>query len=85
MALPSGSRCAIFVIGEPPLIAEMCKGGFRISEEPEEIQYVVVSFDRTFDFRKLNVALQAIEMGTPFNGLEGDFRLPQIECRPPSH
>ena len=56
----------IYVIGEMPLIEEMAKAGFRFSEKAGEIQYVIASFDRTFDYRKLNIALQAIKKGARF-------------------
>ncbi len=51
----------LFVVGEPPFVEELRRAGFRITEEPNEIDYVVVAFDRTFDYRKLNIAFQAIK------------------------
>jgi NagD protein len=66
----------IFVIGEPPLIGEMRREGFRISEKPDEVQYVVISFDRTFDYRKLNIALQAIKRGAHFVATNPDRTCP---------
>jgi arabinose operon protein AraL len=66
----------IFVIGEPPLIAEMRQEGFRISENPEEVQYVIASFDRSFDYRKLNIALQAIKKGAHFVATNPDRTCP---------
>ncbi len=51
----------LFVIGESPFIEELKRAGFTIVEEPNEIDYVVVAFDRTFDYRKLNIAYQAIK------------------------
>jgi phosphoglycolate/pyridoxal phosphate phosphatase family enzyme len=53
-----GARC--FVIGEPPLIAELARAGLRPVDGPQA-DYVVVAFDRTFDYRKLDVALQAVK------------------------
>jgi arabinose operon protein AraL len=67
---------AIFVIGEPPLIAELRREGFRISENPGEVQYVIASFDRTFDYRKLNIALQAIKRGAHFVATNPDRTCP---------
>jgi arabinose operon protein AraL len=52
-----GARC--FVIGEPPLIAELRAAGLKPVDGPQA-DYVVVAFDRTFDYRKLAVALQAV-------------------------
>ena len=66
----------IYVIGEPPLIEEMSKAGFRMSEKAGEIQYVVASFDRTFDYRKLNIALQAIKKGARFVATNPDRTCP---------
>ncbi len=53
-----GARC--FVIGERPLIAELEHAGLKPVDGPEA-DYVVVAFDRTFDYRKLDVALQAVK------------------------
>jgi NagD protein len=51
----------LFVVGETPFIEELEKAGFKITEEQREIDYVVVAFDRTFDYKKLNIAFQAIK------------------------
>lgn len=51
----------LFVVGEPPFIEELKRTGFTITEEPNEIDYVIVAFDRTFDYKKLNIAFQAIK------------------------
>jgi NagD protein len=67
---------AIYVIGEPSLIREMAEAGFQISEKAEEIQYVVASFDRTFDYRKLNIAHQAIKKGAHFVATNPDRACP---------
>ena len=67
---------AIYVIGEPPLIDELIKAGFRFSEKAGEIQYVIASFDRTFDYRKLNIALQAIKKGARFIATNPDRTCP---------
>ena len=75
--LPKQSPGAtIFVIGEPPLIQEMAQAGFSISEDPDKIQYVIASFDRTFDYRKLNIALQAIKKGARFVATNPDRTCP---------
>ncbi|MGH7321145.1 MAG: HAD-IIA family hydrolase [Candidatus Rokuibacteriota bacterium] len=52
-----GARC--FVIGEAPLKAELARAGLQIVDGPT-VDYVVVAFDRTFDYRKLDIALQAV-------------------------
>jgi len=66
----------IYVIGEPPLIEEMVQAGFRLSETAGKIQYVIVSFDRTFDYQKLNIALQAIKKGAHFVATNPDRTCP---------
>ena len=66
----------LFVVGEPPFVAELKGAGFVITEEPKEIDYVVVAFDRTFDYRKLNVAYQAIKLGAHFVATNPDRTCP---------
>jgi HAD superfamily hydrolase (TIGR01457 family) len=56
-------QARLFVVGETPFVEELKKAGFTIMEEPREVDYVVVAFDRTFDYRKLNIAYQAIKLG----------------------
>jgi arabinose operon protein AraL len=49
----------VFVIGEPALVAELQAAGFETRADPH-VRWVVVSFDRTFDYAKLDIALQAV-------------------------
>jgi phosphoglycolate/pyridoxal phosphate phosphatase family enzyme len=49
----------VFVIGEPPLVAELQAHGFEVRPD-HEVRWVVIAFDRTFDYAKLNTALQAV-------------------------
>jgi HAD superfamily hydrolase (TIGR01450 family) len=49
----------VFAIGEPPLIAELRAHGFDVRPD-HHVRWVVIAFDRTFDYAKLNVALQAV-------------------------
>ena len=49
----------VFVIGEPPLIGELRAHGFEVRTDPA-VRWVVIAFDRTFDYAKLNTALQAV-------------------------
>jgi len=53
----------LFVVGEAPLIGELEAAGFPLSERPGEIAFVVASFDRTFTYRKLQIAFDAIRAG----------------------
>ena len=49
----------VFVIGEPPMREEMRAHGFEVRDD-ERVRWVVIAFDRTFDYAKLNTALQAV-------------------------
>jgi HAD superfamily hydrolase (TIGR01457 family) len=52
----------VFVIGEPPMREEMRAHGFEVRSD-ERVRWVVIAFDRTFDYAKLNTALQAVKRG----------------------
>jgi NagD protein len=67
---------ALFVVGEPPLLAELCAAGFRLTERPDEIQFIVASFDRTFDYHKLQIAFDAIRAGARFVATNADRYCP---------
>lgn len=69
----------LFAIGEPPLLEELAAAGFRLSENPGEIDVVVASFDRTFDYRKLNIAFQALRRGARFLATNADATCPVAE------
>jgi phosphoglycolate/pyridoxal phosphate phosphatase family enzyme len=53
----------VFVVGEEPLKGELRAAGFELLENAGEIEFVVASFDRTFDYHKLQVAYDAINAG----------------------
>src|SRR5882724_9992433 len=52
----------VFVIGEPPMRDEMRAHGFEVRDD-ERVRWVVIAFDRTFSYAKLNTALQAARGG----------------------
>ncbi|MBM4324274.1 MAG: HAD-IIA family hydrolase, partial [Deltaproteobacteria bacterium] len=66
----------LFVVGEVPFIEELKREGFTITEDPKEIDYVVVAFDRTFDYKKLNISYQAIKLGAHFVATNPDRTCP---------
>ncbi|MBM4306015.1 MAG: HAD family hydrolase, partial [Deltaproteobacteria bacterium] len=66
----------LFVVGEVPFIEELKREGFTITEDPKEIEYVVVAFDRTFDYKKLNISYQAIKLGAHFVATNPDRTCP---------
>ncbi|MGH7310592.1 MAG: HAD-IIA family hydrolase, partial [Candidatus Rokuibacteriota bacterium] len=49
----------LFVIGEPPLRAELAAHGFAVRND-HHVRWVVIAFDRGFDYAKLDTALQAV-------------------------
>ncbi len=50
----------VFPISEEPLKKALREAGIKISEDPEEIDIVIASYDRTFEYRKLQIAFDAI-------------------------
>ncbi|PYM31283.1 MAG: HAD family hydrolase [Candidatus Rokuibacteriota bacterium] len=52
----------VFVIGEPPLVAELRAHHFEVRVD-HRVRWVVIAFDRTFDYAKLDTALQAVRGG----------------------
>lgn len=50
----------LFPIAEEPLCRALREAGFRLSEDPAEIDIVIASYDRGFDYRKLQIAFDAI-------------------------
>ena len=50
----------MFVISEEPLKRALTAAGIRLTEDPEQIDIVLASYDRTFDYRKLQIAFDAI-------------------------
>lgn len=50
----------VFPISEEPLKRALREAGIKMSENPEEIDIVIASYDRTFEYRKLQIAFDAI-------------------------
>lgn len=50
----------VFPIAEPPLQRALHSAGIQMSDDPSEIDIVIASYDRTFDYRKLQIAFDAI-------------------------
>lgn len=73
----------LYVIGEERLRAELRGYGLNVLDEladqdpkqvidPKDIDAVVVAFDRTLDYRKLNTAYQALRRGARFFATNAD-------------
>jgi phosphoglycolate/pyridoxal phosphate phosphatase family enzyme len=69
-------QAKLFAIAETPFIEELKRADFKITDDPKEIDYVVVAFDRTFDYKKLNIAFQAIKLGAHFVATNPDRTCP---------
>lgn len=64
-----------FVIGEEPLLEELEAAGIdATTSEPGEL--VVASMDRTFDYEKLDLALNSLDDETPFIATNTDRTCP---------
>jgi arabinose operon protein AraL len=50
----------VFAISEEPLKRALAAAGMRMSEDPAEIDFVIASYDRTFEYRKLQIAFDAL-------------------------
>ncbi len=66
----------VFAIGESPLLEELTAAGLHLSENPAEIEAVIASFDRTFDYRKLDIGFQALRRGARFLATNADRTCP---------
>ncbi len=55
--------CKVFPVGEQVLHDELIAAGFEVCERAGEVEYVIASFDRTFVYRKLQIAFDAIRAG----------------------
>jgi HAD superfamily hydrolase (TIGR01450 family) len=53
-------EATVFPISEEPLKHSLFEAGIRMSEDPKEIDIVIASYDRGFDYRKLQIAFDAI-------------------------
>jgi arabinose operon protein AraL len=77
----------LYVVGEENLRAELRAHGLAVLDElldqdsrqvidPQGIDAVVVAFDRTLDYRKLNTAYQALQRGARFLATNADKACP---------
>lgn len=66
----------LFVVGEEPLCAALRRGGFELTEEADDVDAVIASFDRTFVYRKLQIAFDAIRAGARFFATNSDRYCP---------
>lgn len=53
-------EATVFPVSEAPLINALTSAGIRMSTDPREIDIVIASYDRTFNYQKLQIAFDAI-------------------------
>lgn len=77
----------VFPVAEQPVVDDLLEHGLRLSEEPGEIEVVVISWDRGFDYRKLNIAYRASVEGAELVATNPDrtcpmpgYDLPDAAC-----
>ena len=56
-------QATVLAVAERSATDELSAAGFTVTTQPLEAQVVVVSFDRTFNYEKLNAAFQAVRYG----------------------
>jgi len=66
----------LFVMGEAPLKTELLAAGFELTKDAAKIDVVIASFDRTFVYKKLQIAFDAIRAGARFFATNGDRYCP---------
>ncbi|MCS6844335.1 MAG: HAD-IIA family hydrolase [Caldilineales bacterium] len=66
----------LFVLGEEPLLQVLAEAGFSFSDDPTRVDAVIASFDRTFTYRKLQIAFDAIRAGARFFATNADRYCP---------
>jgi NagD protein len=66
----------LFVVGEASLCGELAAAGFDLADEAAGVDAVIASFDRTFTYRKLQIAFDAIRGGARFFATNGDRYCP---------
>jgi NagD protein len=66
----------LFVVGEQPLCEELRRAGFDLTKQADNVDAVIASFDRTFVYRKLQIAFDAIRAGARFFATNPDRYCP---------
>jgi HAD superfamily hydrolase (TIGR01450 family) len=66
----------VVTIAEPPLVAELERAGLVVTDRPERARWVVISFDRTFSYEKLDLAFRAARHGAELIATNPDRTCP---------
>ncbi len=65
-----------YAIAETKFIDEILSEGFVFGKQPDEIDFVIVTLDRTFTYEKLETAAKALEKGAKFYAANIDATCP---------
>lgn len=68
-----------FAIGEKKFIEEIEKEGLVFSKEPDKIEIIIVTLDRTLNFNKIEIAARSIEKGARFFAANIDNTCPVLD------
>lgn len=60
------SGSVFYAIGEEVFIREIAEAGLKYSENPVEVEVLLVTLDRTLNYQKLEIAARALEKGARF-------------------
>ena len=70
----------VLAIAEPLVAEQLGRRGFPTTDDPEAADLVVVAFDRTFDYAKLNAAYRAVRLrGVAYLGTNPDPYCPTAD------
>ncbi|MCB8966174.1 MAG: HAD-IIA family hydrolase [Ardenticatenaceae bacterium] len=69
-------QAKLFVVGETSLEDELRQAGFTLTDQAADVDAVIASFDRTFAYRKLQIAFDAIRAGARFFATNADRYCP---------
>jgi len=81
--LPTGTR--VFPIGEQALRSALSEAGFTLLDSADQVEVVVIGYDREINFQKLTLAAIAIEHGAWFVGTNPDPNFPIPEGLAPGN
>ncbi|MBI2735011.1 MAG: HAD-IIA family hydrolase [Rhodospirillales bacterium] len=62
----------LMVIGEPALVSLLEEAGFALVDDPARTDVLVASFDRSFNYAKLQAGFDAVRAGARFLATNGD-------------
>jgi 4-nitrophenyl phosphatase len=74
-------RDRAFVVGHPGLLEQFEAAGLSLTQDPDEAEVLVVSYDQRFDYDDMTDAYRAGVGGTPFVGTDPDIVIPVDDGR----